>query len=78
MDKENARAVVETGIPVPKVRDRKRFLILDELEVGQSAFLPNIMRSGVSPALEYRESRDAGKKFTCRKEGTGVRVWRLA
>ena len=77
MDSENARAVVEAGVPVPKVRDRKRFLILDSLEVGQSAFLRDIMRSSVSPALEYREGRD-NKTFTCRKEGTGVRVWRLA
>jgi len=68
---------VESKIPVPKVADRKRYLVLDTLEPGESVLIPGLNTTSVKSSLWYRQERD-GKKFTARKVEGGVRVWRVA
>ena len=74
--------IIESGIPVPitvpvSTRPKSKYLILGELEVGQSVLFdaPNVQ--AVSPGIAKYQDRD-GRRFTRRKVEGGVRVWRVA
>jgi hypothetical protein len=76
MDSNDFKAGIEDGIPVPKRRERVKYLVLDSLEPGQSVLIDVPTVNRLSTVIAYRQARD-GKRFTCRKERGGVRVWRV-
>jgi hypothetical protein len=72
---------IEKGVPLPKPKrgPGSLFFTWNEMEVGDSVFFAD---QAVGPV--YRSTRDysmrktqGAKKFTCRKEGDGCRVWRI-
>jgi hypothetical protein len=76
---------IEKGVPVPDGRGRvgsPRFPLKD-LEVGDSFFLPwgeseLKTRSVISNAIAAFHLRNKPRRLTSRKEGNGIRVWRIA
>lgn len=49
----------------------------DRMEVGQSFYV--FPEPGTTPSIAaYQYARRHGKKFSCRREGDGVRIWRIA
>ena len=64
---------ITKGVPIPApVRNKYPF---DALFVGDSFFVPN---TKIENLPIKKAARRTGFKFTGRKEGTGVRVWRIA
>lgn len=47
-----------------------------EMEVGDSFFVPNMNTADFGGGASTAGKR-LGKKFSCRREGNGVRVWRV-
>lgn len=63
---------IEKGIPI-RLYYRYPF---GDMEVGDSFFVENIKTSYLANAAHHYGRRH-NKKFACRKEGTGSRVWRI-
>lgn len=73
---------VENGIPIPETRGRggpgsKSKWPWYSIEVGQSFFIPDRTITGISSVAVHAGKR-FGRKFVCRTEKGGVRVWRVA
>lgn len=66
---------IEKGVPMP-VRHKYAFAF-EKMEVGDSFFAPTHNRSAISSVL-IRATHKWGYKFATRKEGEGIRVWRIA
>lgn len=71
-----SKLVIEKGVPVPPRKYRTRVYPFSDMEVGDSFKLDDRKKS-VECAASYYGRRN-GKKFACRKDGDGVRVWRIA
>lgn len=70
-----AKIKIDKGVPMPPVT-RNRPLTdhpLDRMKVGDSFFLP----TRTPGALHYAAKR-RGIKLSARREGEGVRVWRVS
>lgn len=67
---------LEKGVAIPVKRERVNYPY-EGMEVGDS-----FLAAGATLAQMCYQDRKWGKKlgreFTCRKEGDGVRVWRVA
>jgi hypothetical protein len=67
---------IEKNIPIPSVKSgRENTSIWWEMEVGDSVWV-----KGMNPSAGtyYYVSKKNGWVFTQRKEGDGIRVWRVA
>ena len=64
---------VEKGVPVPGEKKRYPYGVMDE---GDSFFVEGGKLQVVCNA-NYRAGKRLGRKFVARKEGDGVRVWRI-
>jgi len=64
---------IEKDIPLPAARNS--YLVLDDLQPGESVTFPLANYLCVNHAYCYRQRRD-GRRFTRRIEGATVRVWR--
>ena len=64
---------IDKGVPLPPLRRKWPFV---GMEVGDSFFIdrPTAAFSGVAGVAGAR----LGRKFTCRAENGGCRVWRVA
>lgn len=69
--------VIEDGVPLPLsgTRGRPRIYPWDELEIGQSFFVPNKTSSEFTTTGGQRRR---GWKFKIRNVDGGLRVWRVA
>jgi hypothetical protein len=66
---------IESDVPVPDERRRFKYP-WSEMKVGDSFFVENGSQNVLSTAgRQY--GRFHGGKFSTRKEGNGVRVWRI-
>lgn len=65
---------IEGGIPMPDDREDIGWPHM-KMEVGQSFFISQRSLQSVCNA-NYRYSKKTGMRFTARKVGNGVRVWR--
>lgn len=67
---------IDKGVPLPPRSHNRRYRFA-EMEIDDSAFLPNTIASGVHSRVQYLKP----KKFTVRSvvEGgvKGVRIWRI-
>ena len=65
---------VQKDVPVPEARKRYPY---KEMEVGDSFFVED---GGIQNVCNqnYRMGKKLGMSFIARKEGTGVRVWRVS
>ena len=65
---------IEVGIPTPK---RLPALPYTQVQVGESFLVVDrVMRTVLN--LNYKMGKKLGRKFTCRTEERGIRVWRIA
>ena len=63
-------------VPLPgKTRGGTKKYKFDQMRVGGS-FYAKISVGELTSAAQYW-GRKLGRKFTCRKEGAGARVWRI-
>ena len=69
---------IEKSVPMPSGPGKRGRMIYpwDEMDVGDSFFVDGVSSAAMS-ACASAFGRRNGKKFTCRKEGTGTRVWRV-
>jgi len=82
-DEDNEiRFRIDDDVPLPEKRERKPTFPFDELEVGQSFWVPDRWRRIESVRGAARLQTTKGKKhFTAAREqndeGDGCRVWRV-
>lgn len=67
--------VIENNVPLPAPRHSGLTAALRKLTIGQSVLIPNRAMRGINPSV-FHVHKKTGHDFTCRTEGTGVRVWR--
>jgi hypothetical protein len=73
--------VIEKSFPIPppaKIGAPKKYPLSD-MEVGDSFFVKDVSgkrNPAYSSVCNY--GKESGKKFTVRRSGGGVRVWRIA
>lgn len=68
---------IEKGVPVPTPRQTGIAKALREMEVGDSRTFAETTQVRVSANVAYMH-KHSDLRFTIRKEGTSVRVWRVA
>ena len=71
---------IESNIPMPaSQRGAKEKYPFSKLEAGQSFLVAEegTKLNNVRTACTYAQKRMEGRKFICRAEGSGVRVWRV-
>lgn len=73
--------VIESGVPVPPRASGagESKYPFNDMKVGDSFFAPACSSQALSNATRaYKMTHAPGSKWTTRKEGDGVRVWRIA
>lgn len=66
---------VSKEFPIPEQK-RKNVYPYKSMEIGDSFYVSNT-KAQVVFNNNYRASKSLGMKFVARKEGDGVRVWRM-
>lgn len=75
----SAAFTIESNIPRPRGWGGKQKYPWDEMEIGDSFYVKGTTVSRLcQAALSHAKSRNNGKKFSCRSEKGGARVWRIA
>lgn len=70
---------IEKGVPIPDKAGRKVKYPLDDMDVGDSFFVPDADHQDISPVIAARRrARKWTRQFTTRREDDGIRVWRTA
>lgn len=71
---------IDKGVPIPrleKVQFKPNKYPFPDMEVGDSFFVP-LEVVGAARVASGSYSRNHSTKFTSRKEGQGLRIWRTA
>ena len=71
-----SQIIVEKNVPFPKDRKSSNNYPYKQMEIGDSFFIDEASIRSVCN-LNYRMSKMLGMRFIGRKEGIGVRVWRI-
>ena len=66
---------IETKIPIPE-KKKRNFYPYKAMQVGESFFVPDVP-TRLMCNNNNRVSKNTGMKFVARREGNGVRVWRI-
>ena len=66
---------IDKGVPLPKKRIPNGSYPFKEMAIGDSFMVTDGLASARVLAIHY--GRRHGVKFTSRKEGDGLRVWRI-
>ncbi len=71
---------IEKGIPLPAKKSTSKPLgVISktclEMEIGDSFYCEKTLNN---LHAYFAVAKKSGRKFTCRTEGTGTRVWRVA
>jgi hypothetical protein len=71
--------LIDKGIPIPPASTgmANTKYPWDQMEIGDSFLIPGRMKSNGGVSVPPRLAR-GGFKVSCRVEGAGVRVWRIA
>lgn len=66
---------IEANVPLPEEKSKHNYPY-EQLQVGESFLVPG---GNMNLLCNYNNTRGKklGMKFVCRKEGDGVRVWRV-
>lgn len=67
---------IERDVPLPLPKTVKKYPH-EEMEVGESFFVEGLKMQVVLNA-NWRAQNKTGRRFTARKEASGIRVWRTA
>lgn len=68
---------VDKDIPIPKVRYDRHVFPFDQLQLGDSFFVPNDHPSFHSVRSLATINKTHERAYTCRRCEGGVRVWRV-
>ena len=72
---------IEKGVPLPpgpKRGGRPIVFDLDNMEVGDSFYVPHAVTGDVTPCIASRnKARKWDRTFTVRQQENGVRCWRI-
>lgn len=71
---KRAEYVIEKGIPPPSASLTKTLRLMRN---GDSVLVTDRGRTGVTAAMSNVKRIVRGSKFVSRREGVGIRVWRL-
>lgn len=66
---------IEKNVPIPQQRKRYSYPYA-QLQVGES-FLVTGMKMQSLSNMNLRNGKSLGRRFVCRKEGDGIRIWRI-
>jgi len=66
---------IDKNVAAPEVKKRLSYPYAD-MEVGESFFVKD-KKMNLMCTLNYRWSKRLNRKFICRNEGDGIRVWRI-
>jgi hypothetical protein len=66
---------ITTAVPIPMPRKRHNYPYA-ELQIGESFYVENVKMQSLCN-LNRRHGKTMGRKFVCRREGVGVRIWRV-
>lgn len=71
---------VDKGVPLPELQGwgKSPKYPWASMKVGDSFFVPGKAQNAVSSCVGGHMRRHPGEHYTTRKEGDGVRVWRIA
>lgn len=75
---EDLEFEIEKGIPIPR-RTNKRpneASVFGQMNVGDSIWIPDDKRYRIMQKQAHTHGSRNGKKFICRIEGEGGRIWR--
>ena len=75
MSEEECVYEVTDAVPIPGPRPRLNYPY-EQLQVGESFWVGELVMQKLCNA-NNRQGKRLGRKFICRREGTGVRVWRV-
>lgn len=67
---------ISKDVPVPPPIRRMNYPY-EQLQVGESFWVEGVTMQSLCNA-NRRQSKRLSRKFVCRREGEGVRVWRVA
>jgi len=67
---------ISKDVPIPQPMRRHNYPY-KELQVGESFYVEGV-RMQILCNANLRQSKLLDRKFVCRKEGEGIRVWRVA
>jgi hypothetical protein len=67
---------IESGIELPRVRVKHEYPY-ELMQVGESFYVPD---GNMNLLCNYNrvKGRRLGRVYVCRKEGEGIRVWRVS
>ena len=68
---------IEKNVPIPPRREYKTKYPWDEMDVGDSFYVPNTKSGSIACGVYRASKRFEGKKFISRSEAGGIRVWRV-
>ena len=75
MDMNMSDIKIESNVVMPVVKKRNNYPYSD-MRVGDS-FKVTGKKMNLMCTLNYRWSKRLSRKFICRNEGDGIRVWRI-
>ena len=68
---------IEKGVPIPLKKSRLTKYPWKEMKVGNSFFVAASTPGRISSVCASRAKTHPGECYATRKEGDGVRVWRV-
>jgi len=68
---------IEKGIPIPSIQAEGLTVLLKQMEIGDSIFVPGKTTTGISSTLANVRAKN-NFRFTSRTVDGGIRVWRTA
>ena len=75
MKEEEQMYEITSAVPMPAPRVRNNYPY-EQLQVGESFWVGELVMQKLCNA-NNRQGKRLGRKFICRREGAGVRVWRV-
>ena len=67
---------IDSDVPPPQPRKRHNFPY-EQMQVGESFWVSGMKMQSLCN-VNVRQAKRLKRKFACRKEGDGIRVWRIA
>lgn len=68
---------ITTDVSIPVPNGLKKYPEISRMNVGDSIHVPGVKTSSNVISACRRHAKRTDKKFTSRREGTGLRIWRV-
>ena len=76
LSNEMTKVIIDRTVPMPDSRVVRKYPH-EDMEVGDSFLIPNVSMQVVLNA-NWRAGKRLARRYTARKEGDGIRVWRVS